>query len=250
MSLMNSNLGYGSGANYPSAPGEALIFVVEDDEDVSRLVCHHLDLAGYVTRSFPDSFCVIEEAEKAVPSLFLLDLMIPGENGFELCRRIRQTKQLGGARVIFLTAKSSERDRVRGFEAGGDDYVTKPFSPRELLARIRAVLRSAQVSTDSDASKFGWVEIIPSAMKVKVGGTVVTTTVREFCLLDYLARHASRVFTREQLLEAAWPKHSFVTPRSVDVYVRRLREKIEPDPLNPSYLKTVRGMGYRFEIPK
>lgn len=249
MSLMNSNLDYPARANYLVAP-EGLVFVVEDDEDVSRLVCHHLDLAGYVTRSFSDSFSVIEEAQKSVPSLFLLDLMIPGIDGFELCRRIRQMKQMEGSRVIFLTAKSSERDRVKGFEAGGDDYVTKPFSPRELLARIRAVLRSAQVPTSSTVSKFGRVEIDPAAMKVRIGGTVVATTVREFCLLDYLARHASRVFTREQLLEAAWPKHSFVTHRSVDVYVRRLREKIEPDPMNPSYLKTVRGIGYRFEIPK
>jgi two-component system phosphate regulon response regulator PhoB len=227
-----------------------LVFVVEDDADVSRLICHHLDAAGYLTRCFADSSTVIEEAQRTLPSLFLLDIAIPGADGFELCRRIRYTKSIEGANVIFLTARSSERDRVRGFEIGGDDYVTKPFSPRELLARIRAVLRGSEGLAEGRVSRFGEVEINPSSMTVHVGGEVVPMTVREFNLLDYVVNHASRLLTREQLLAAVWPRGSFVTPRSVDVYVRRLREKVEPDPENPIYLKTVRGMGYRFEAPK
>jgi DNA-binding response OmpR family regulator len=227
-----------------------LIFVVEDDPDIAGLICHHLNASGYLTRSFASSASVLEEAKKTVPSLFLLDIMIPGSDGFELCRHIRQTKPLAGVYIIFLTAKTGEMDRVKGLEYGGDDYITKPFSPRELLARIRAVLRSSQEPTEVASSKFGHIEIDAPSMTVKVAGRLVPTTMREFSLLDYLARHASRVFTRDQLLEAVWTAGSFVTQRSVDVYVRRLREKIEPDPDNPSYLKTVRGIGYRFDIPK
>lgn len=229
---------------------DCLVFVVEDDVDVSRLVCHHLGAAGFATRCFADSSSVIEEAERTAPSLFLLDIAIPGTDGFELCRRIRRTRSLEGSNVIFLTARSSERDRLKGFEIGGDDYVTKPFSPRELLARIRAVLRSSEEVAESKVSRFGEVEINPSSMTVRVGGKVVPMTVREFNLLDYIANHASRVLTREQLLAAVWPTGAFVTPRSVDVYMRRLREKVEPNPDNPIYLKTVRGMGYRFETPR
>jgi two-component system phosphate regulon response regulator PhoB len=237
-----------SGEQWTEKP---LIFVVEDDADIARLICHHLNASGYATRRFASSASVLEEAKKASPSLFLLDIMIPGSDGFELCRHIRQTKSLAGAYIIFLTAKTSEMDRVKGLEYGGDDYITKPFSPRELLARIRAVLRSSQeVGAEPGSTKFGHIEIDAPSMTVRVGGKLVPTTMREFCLLDYLARHASRVFTRDQLLDAVWTAGSFVTQRSVDVYVRRLREKIEPDPDNPSYLKTVRGIGYRFDIPR
>jgi len=227
-----------------------LIFVVEDDIDIARLICHHLNTAGYAIRRFTESATVIDEAKKTLPALFLLDIMIPGSDGFELCRQIRQNKMLAGAYIIFLTAKTSELDRVRGLELGGDDYITKPFSIRELLARVRALLRSSEGGSGPRPSKFGEIEIDVSSMTVRVGGTLISTTVREFSLLDYLARHSSRVFTRDQLLDAVWSPGAFVTQRSVDVYVRRLREKIEADPDNPRYLKTVRGIGYRFDIPK
>ncbi|MBZ5720246.1 MAG: response regulator transcription factor [Acidobacteriia bacterium] len=227
-----------------------LIFVVEDDEDIARLICYHLDSSGYLTRWFPDSSSVIEEAVRTVPSLFLLDVMIPGSDGFELCRHIRSTKVLSAAHIIFLTARGGETNRVKGLELGGDDYITKPFSPRELVARVRAVLRSSQDFSAPELLRLGQIEINTASMTVKVRETPVPTTVREFRLLDYLARHATRVFTRDQLLDAVWTEASFVTPRSVDVYVRRLREKIEQDPDNPAYLKTVRGIGYRFDVPK
>jgi DNA-binding response OmpR family regulator len=230
--------------------GMPLVFVVEDDADVSRLICHHLGNAGYVTRWFTDSSSVVEEAEKTMPSLFLLDIALPGNDGFDLCCRIRETRSLARAGIIFVTAKSSERDRVKGFELGGDDYVTKPFSPRELVARIGAVLRGSPRLAQPNISRFGQIEINPTSMTVKVAGEIVPTTVREFSLLEYISRHASRVFTREQLLAAVWPQGSLVTPRSVDVFMRRLRGKIEPDPGSPTYLKTVRGTGYLFEKPK
>jgi DNA-binding response OmpR family regulator len=230
--------------------GKPLVFVVEDDADIARLICLHLDLSGHTTRWFPGSQSVVEEAVKSAPSLFLLDILIPGSDGLELCRHIRQCKALAGAHIIFLTAKASEADRVTGLEIGGDDYITKPFSPRELVARVRAVLRRSREVVQPSALKLGHIEIDAASMIVRVAGAPVATTTREFRLLDYLARHAARVFTRDQLLDAVWTEGSFVTPRSIDVYVRRLREKIEPDPDNPTYLKTVRGIGYRFDVPK
>jgi DNA-binding response OmpR family regulator len=230
--------------------GKPLIFVVEDEADIARLICFHLDNAGFTTRWFPGSSRVIEEAMKGSPSLFLLDIMIPGTDGLELCRQVRQTKPLSAAHIIFLTAKTGESDRVKGLELGGDDYITKPFSPRELVARVRAVLRRSRETIGPEVLTLGEMEIDSSSMILKVGGRAVPTTTREFRLLDYLARHAGRVFTRDQLLDAVWSEGSFVTPRSVDVYVRRLREKIEPDANNPSHLKTVRGIGYRFDAVK
>jgi len=229
---------------------KSLIFVVEDEADIARLIAFHLDSAGYRTRIFSSALGVIEQALLECPSLFLLDIMIPGDNGLDLCRRIRQAQPLSDAHIIFLTAKTNELDRVKGLELGGDDYITKPFSPRELVARVRAVLRRSRESVQRDVVKLGEIEIDSSSMILKISGRSVPTTTREFRLLDYLARHTARVFTRDQLLDAVWSEGSFVTPRSVDVYVRRLREKIEPDPESPCYLKTVRGIGYRFDAPK
>jgi two-component system phosphate regulon response regulator PhoB len=177
--------------------------------------------------------------------------MLPGIDGFELCRQIRQTPALSAIPIIFLTAKTSESDRVKGLELGGDDYITKPFSPRELVARIRTVLRGlGHSTTGTEVLRFGDLEIDVSSMTVQVGGHNVLTTVREFRLLEYLATHRGRVLTRDQLLDAVWKETPFVTPRSIDVYIRRLREKIEHDPRHPQYLKTLRGIGYRFEVPK
>jgi DNA-binding response OmpR family regulator len=226
------------------------IFVVEDEADISRLVRHQLETAGFAVREFPAAGRVLVEALREPPSLFLLDIMVPGTDGLELCRRIRQTPGLASIPVIFLTAKSGEADRIVGLEIGADDYISKPFSPREMVARVKAVLRRFEQPLPPMVASAGELEIDAGAMTLKVRGRVVSTTATEFRLLDYLVRHAGRVFTRDQLLDAVWRDTAFVTPRSVDVYVRRLREKIEPDPEQPRYLKTVRGAGYRFEIPK
>ncbi len=226
------------------------IFAVEDDVDILRLVRHHLESAGYSVRTFPSTAGVINEAEKQVPSLFLLDIMVPGGDGLELCRRIRQTSSLAMIPVIFLTAKVSESDRVIGLEIGADDYIPKPFSPRELVARVRAVLRRFERPLTPSIVKAGDIEIDSGGMTLTVRGQLTQTTATEFRLLEYLARHPGRVFTRDQLLDAVWRDTHYVTPRSVDVYVRRIREKIEENPDEPRYLKTVRGAGYRFEIPK
>jgi len=216
------------------------IFAVEDDADISRLVRHHLEAAGYGVRTFAATAGV----------LFLLDIMVPGGDGLELCRRIRQTSSLAMTPVIFLTAKTSESDRVIGLELGADDYIPKPFSPRELVARVRAVLRRFERPLAPALVKAGDIEIDSGGMTLTVRGQLTQTTATEFRLLEYLARHPGRVFTRDQLLDAVWRDTHYVTPRSVDVYVRRIREKIEENPDEPRYLKTVRGAGYRFEIPK
>ncbi|HEY7098699.1 MAG TPA: response regulator transcription factor [Terriglobales bacterium] len=226
------------------------IFVVEDDPDISRLVRHHLEGAGFSVRLFPAGNTVIPEAERQHPALFILDIMVPGKDGLDLCRQIRQTQTLAPIPVIFLTAKSGEADRILGLELGGDDYIPKPFSPRELVARVKAVLRRFERPLSQSPVRVGDIEIDPGAMTLSVRGTLVTTTATEFRLLDYFIRHVGRVFTRDQLLDSVWRDTAYVTPRSVDVYVRRIREKIEPDPENPRYLRTVRGAGYRFEAPK
>ena len=226
-----------------------LIFVVEDDADIAHLVQHHLEDAGFNARLFETTTTVRASAEKARPALFLLDIMVPGGGGLELCRAIREHGALASVPVIFLTAKASEADRVRGLELGADDYITKPFSPREMVARVKAVLRRFERPLPTSVVKVGELEIDGGAMRLTVQGKVQPTTATEFRLLHYLAKHPGRVFTRDELLDAVWRDTAFVTPRSVDVYVRKLREKIERDPEQPRYLRTVRGAGYRFEVP-
>jgi DNA-binding response OmpR family regulator len=226
------------------------IFVLEDDADISRLVQHNLEAAGFTARVFTTTAPVLADAERKAPDLFLLDIMVPGGDGLDLCRRIRRNPALSSTPVIFLTARTSESDRVLGLELGADDYITKPFSPRELIARVKAVLRRFERPSAPAQLLFDDVEIDANAMQVRVRGELMTTTATEFRLLEYLARHPGRVFSRDHLLDAVWGDARFVTPRSVDVYVRRIREKIETDAENPRYLVTVRGAGYRFELPK
>src|SRR4051812_38263421 len=226
------------------------IFLVEDDTDISRLVVHLLSAEQFQVKAFARTTNVLPEAMRDRPALFILDIMLPGGDGLELCKKIRQDRALAMTPVIFLTAKSGEADRVLGLELGGDDYITKPFSGRELVARVRAVLRRFERPLKPDVIRNGDLTIDGGAMTLTVKGKRVATTATEFRLLDHLARNAGQVFTRDQLLDAVWRETTHVTPRSVDVYVRKLREKIEPDPENPVYLKTVRGAGYRFEAVK
>ncbi len=200
-----------------------LVFVVEDEEDIARLISHNLQAAGFEVQSFVNGTSVLSEAMREMPSLILLDVMLPGADGFDLCRQIRQTSILSATPIIFLTAKTAEADRVKGLELGGDDYITKPFSPRELVARVRSVLRGVrQPATVPEVLRVGDLTVDASSMTVQVDGKVILTTVREFRLLEYMASHLGRVLTRDQLLDAVWKETPFVTPRSIDVYVRRL----------------------------
>lgn len=225
------------------------LIVLEDEADIANLIRHHLEQVGFSVAIVSAGEQVLPLARKHPPALFLLDVMVPGSNGFEVCRQIRETRDLARVPVIFLTARAAEADRVRGLELGADDYITKPFSTRELVARVRAVLRRFEkpVTTNITTPDF---QLDSDAVTLTVRGTAVDTTATEFRLLHFLASHPGRVFTRDQVLDAVWKEVAFVTPRSVDVYIRRLREKIELDPENPRYLKTVRGTGYKFEVPK
>ena len=226
------------------------IFVLEDDADISRLVQYNLQAAGYDVKAYAAIDRIVGDAERQPPALFLLDIMVPGGDGLDLCRRLRLNGKLSSVPIIFLTARAAENDRVQGLELGADDYITKPFATRELVARVKAVLRRFERPSAPSVVQFEEIEIDASAMQLRVKGELVTTTATEFRLLDYLARHPGRVFSRDHLLDAVWGDARFVTPRSVDVYVRRIREKIEEDAETPRYLKTMRGAGYRFEIPK
>ena len=229
------------------------VFVLEDDSDISRLVQYQLERAGFAVKTYAAIGSILQDAERSRPALFLLDIMVPGGDGLDLCRRLRLNPTLSSVPIIFLTARAAENDRVQGLELGADDYITKPFGTRELIARVRAVLRRFERPESAAALStlnVDDLEIDGSAMQLIVKGELIPTTATEFRLLDYLARHPGRVFSRDQLLDAVWGDARFVTPRSVDVYVRRIREKIEVDPETPRYLKTMRGAGYRFEIPK
>ena len=225
------------------------IIVLEDDADIGNLVSHHLQLAGFTVRVCAVGSEVLPLARKQNPVLFLLDIMVPGHSGFEVCRQIRESRDLARIPIIFLTAKAAEEDRVRGLDLGADDYITKPFGTRELTARVNAVLRRFEkpLTTSITTPDF---ELHSDSMTLVVRGAPTDVTATEFRLLHFLASHPGRVFSRDQVLDAVWRDLSFVTPRSVDVYIRRLREKIEQDPEDPKYLRTVRGAGYKFEAAR
>jgi DNA-binding response OmpR family regulator len=222
------------------------IFVVEDDADIARLLRVNLQGAGYVVHTFTHGSQAWGEAIVLPPALFLLDIMLPGgEDGLSLCKRIRQESRFSSSRVIFVTAKMSELDRVLGLEIGADEYITKPFSPRELVARVKAVLRRRQQAEAPPDLQFGDLEIDTAGMVVRRGGEPLVTTTTEFRILETLASSPGRVISRARLLELVWG-NTEVDPRSVDVYVCRLRGKIESNPDDPTILQTVRGVGYRF----
>jgi DNA-binding response OmpR family regulator len=223
-----------------------LIFVVEDETEICELAQSCLEEAGYAVCTF--STCnVIQDAEDEHPSLMLITMMMPDGNGLDLCRHIRENRALARTAIVFLIPEAAEEHRALALESGADDCIVKPFSPRELVARVQAVLRRfAPVNGRSHIEQADLV-IDSLAMKLSVRGSEVPTTSLEFRLIEYLARHRGQVFTRDLLLDAVWGDMQFVTPRSVDACIRRIREKIEPDRTSPTYLKTIRGVGYRLD---
>lgn len=228
--------------------GMKRVLIIEDDKDIVELVRYNLANEGFQVSAAFDGSIGLSTLREKPPDLLLLDLMLPKLSGLEICREIRRDDSLNRLPILMLTARGDEADRVVGLEMGADDYVTKPFSPRELLARVKALLRRAEPPTDSPRTiEVGKLAVDPASYRVSHNGKPVPLSTLEFRLLYYLASRPNRVFTRDQLLDAVWGTDRFVTPRSVDVYVRRLREKIESDPENPAYLKTVRGAGYLFE---
>jgi len=224
------------------------LLIIEDDRDIVELVRYNLVNEGFEVSAATDGISGLAQLRKAPPDLLLLDLMLPKMPGLEICKEIRRDPTLNRLPIVMLTARGEEADRVVGLEMGADDYVTKPFSPRELVARVKALLRRAEPVGEMERSiEMGKLVIDPSSYRVSRAGKALTLSTLEFRLFYYLAARPNRVFTRDQLLDAVWGTERFVTPRSVDVYIRRLREKVEVDPENPVHLKTVRGAGYLFE---
>jgi phosphate regulon transcriptional regulator PhoB len=224
------------------------ILVIEDDRDIVELVRYNLEKDGFQVTTAGDGGSGIAQLRKAPPDLLILDLMLPKLSGLEVCKEVRRDSAIARLPIVMLTARGEEADRVVGLELGADDYVTKPFSPRELVARVKSLLRRTEpAGTDEKPIDFGPLRIDPAAYRVTRAGKAVMLSSLEFRLLYYLAARPNRVFSRDQLLDAVWGTERFVTPRSVDVYVRRLREKIEEDPQYPLFVKTIRGAGYLFE---
>ena len=223
------------------------IAIVEDEAELAALIDYNLKHQGYQTQVLTGAEGTMKALEQGKPDLILLDVMLPEIDGFELCRQIRQSPALSRIPVLFLTARSDEVDRVLGLEIGGDDYMTKPFSPRELVARVKAHLRREEMDVEPPVIEIGPFRLDRTARRVFLPGRELTLTSTEFNLLEYFLTHPGRAYSREQLLEAVWGEQRYVTPRTVDVHVRRLREQIEEHPDNPRYLTTMRGFGYRFE---
>ena len=222
----------------------ATVLVVDDEPIVRDVVVRYLEREGYRTLEAADGDVSRELIERERPSLVVLDLMLPGTDGLALCRWIRSHSELP---VIMLTARGEEVDRIVGLELGADDYVTKPFSPRELAARVRTVLRRVgPVPERREPLAFDGLEIDPGTREVCRRGLAIRLTAREFDLLWFLASHPRLVFSRTQLMEAVWGYTSALDTGTVTVHVRRLREKLEDDPARPELLQTVWGVGYRF----
>jgi len=223
------------------------ILVVDDEQDIAELIRYHLERAGLAARAVGDGKQALDLIAREPPDLIVLDLMLPGVDGIEVCRRLRSGSATRAIPIIMLTAKAEEVDRIVGLEMGADDYVTKPFSPRELVARVKAVLRraTAAVLPSETPIVVGHIRLDPVRHEVRKRDESVSLSAMEFRLLEFFLRHRGRVYTRAQLLELIWGQDRFVEPRTVDVHVRRLREKIEEDPQNPTLILTVRGLGYK-----
>jgi two-component system phosphate regulon response regulator PhoB len=226
------------------------ILIVEDERDVVKLLRYNLEKEGFRVTSVTDGSLALSEMRREPADLVMLDLMLPGMDGLEICRQLRRNERYASVPILMLTARSEEADRVVGLELGADDYVTKPFSMRELIARVRALLRRQDPTPQRNALLHGDIHIDPSAHAVSVSGKHVELSALEFRLLHYLAAHPGMVFSRDHLLDRVWGNDRSVTPRSVDVYIRRVREKIEPQPQTPVYVQTVHGVGYRFAIER
>ena len=223
------------------------IVIIEDEKDIVELVRYNFRKEGFEVESFGRGREGLDYLRRNPADVLLLDILLPDDDGFSICKRLRADDRLRGLPVIFLTAKGEEMDRILGLELGGDDYVVKPFSPRELVARVKAVLRRQERPAEKrEVVEVGSLRLDTRTHEVTVRGRPVELSTLEFKLLHYLASHPRHVFNRDRLLDEVWGRDHFVTPRTVDVHIRRLREKIELVPHEPQFLLTVRGSGYRF----
>ncbi|KJR48219.1 Phosphate regulon transcriptional regulatory protein PhoB (SphR) [Desulfosporosinus sp. I2] len=226
----------------------ATILVVDDEEPIQELLRFNLEKEGYLVSVAKDGKEALDRVNKENPDLIVLDLMLPGMDGLEVCRRLRLIPGFQHVPIIMLTAKGELIDKVLGLELGADDYMTKPFSPRELIARIKACLRRVNTNEKADAQIVrGELRIDINGFRVHVRGEETELTPKEFELLRVLVAHPGKVYSRDELLERIWGYEYDGDTRTVDVHVRHLRLKIERDPSNPEYIETLRGIGYRFK---
>jgi DNA-binding response OmpR family regulator len=223
------------------------IAIVEDEPSISEVVSLYLKRSGYRVQIYADGSSAQEAFSRQIPDLVILDVMLPGMDGFAITRELRDRSDVP---IILLTSRREESDRIAGLELGADDYVVKPFSPQELVSRVRAVLRRSakEDPLDSDVVvNFPDIQMNPQTHSVVVRGQDVSLTAKEFDMLYHLIRHPKQVFSRDHLLETIWGLSDYIDPSTVTVHIRRLREKIETDPANPTHLQTVWGVGYKFE---
>ena len=226
------------------------ILVVEDEPDIRKLVQYNLVQERYKVFEAEDGEQAIKIVQRDKPHLVILDLMLPGLSGLEVCKQLRERPETAKLPILMLTAKTGEADRVVGLEMGADDYLAKPFSPRELVARVRAILRRANGVAQSEqipAYDKGELKIDFTTYEVFARGKSIKLTLKEFELLRFLVQNPNRVLNRDQLLDRIWGGDTFVTPRTVDVHIRRLRKAIEKDDSNPKWILTLRGVGYKFD---
>ncbi len=222
------------------------VLIIEDDATMLRGLKDNFQAHGYIVQTAQDGQAGLDQALSNPPDLIVLDIMLPRVNGYEVCRRIREQEL--DMPILMLTAKGQEEDIIRGLELGADDYVTKPFSIRELLARAKAFLRRRE-SKPIDVHHFGDCELDMASHRLLRGGGEVPLTSKEFRLLEYFVHRPGRALTRNDILNSVWGRSVIVTSRSVDRCVTTLRAKIEPDPHRPTYIHTIRDIGYRFELP-
>jgi phosphate regulon transcriptional regulator PhoB len=225
------------------------IIVADDEKDILELVSFNLEQEGFSVLKAVNGRKALEMVKADKPDLIILDLMMPEMSGMEVCRTIRNNADIADIPVIMLTAKSDQVDKILGLEIGADDYITKPFHVRELIARVRSVLRRSERRIDDEKQEsltFGGLHVDSGSYKVTVDGRTVDLSSREFKLLHFFISHPGRVYSRDQLLDRVWGDESFVEPRTVDVHISRLRAAIEPDKEIPRYILTVRGIGYKF----
>ena len=231
------------------SPRLGQVLVVEDEQDVAELLRYNLNRAGYDVMSAPNGADAVKMARDALPDVILLDVMVPQLNGWEVCRRLKSDPATQSIPIIMVTGRVEEGDKVLGFELGADDYVTKPFSPRELIARVRAVARRGKSAAPGDRKlrlRVGDLEIDRERFEVRMNGKPVELTRKEFELLATLVATPGRVFGREELLDLVWGRDGFVEPRTVDVHLARMRGKFLAARLTAPAVETVRGVGYRF----
>jgi two-component system phosphate regulon response regulator PhoB len=226
-------------------PGTVLL--VEDDAALAELVAFHLERDGYAVERTADGDEALVLAAEHAPDLVLLDWMIEGTSGIEVCRRLRRRDETANVPIIMLTARGEEEDRVRGLATGADDYVTKPFSPRELVARVAAVLRRVRPALAGGSLTYGGIEMDLASHRVRRDGGGIALGPTEFRLLRHFLEHPGRVFSRERLLDSVWGREADIEPRTVDVHIRRLRKAINDDGRLPDIIRTVRSAGYALD---